>query len=114
MTPREATTEYAKFLKDGDRFRSALRRVLEGWVNSCEHYLSNTDMNRIAWLGQAAMCIDTGVPACYRGGFNLLSEAEQAAANTIALEGLNDWLELHGEERLDMQSAQSRTRMDLY
>ena len=32
--------------------------VIVEWVNSCEHYLSNFAMNRIAWVGQAAMCYD--------------------------------------------------------
>jgi hypothetical protein len=114
MTPREATDAYAAFLRDSKRFNAALKRVIGEWKNSCEHYLTNVNMNRIAWLGQAAMCIDTGVPACFRGGFNRLSEQEQSEANHIALKWLNIWLAEHGEPILSMNEAKSKTEMNLY
>lgn len=114
MTPREAVDAYAAFLRDIPRFELALERVVTEWKNSCEHYLSNENMNRIAWLGQASMCIATGVPACFRGGFNLLSDDEQLAANAAALKWLNVWLERRGEPTLTMDQAASKTQMDLY
>lgn len=114
MTPREATDAYGVFLRDIPRFERALERVITEWKNSCEHYLTNVNMNRIAWLGQAAMCIDTRVPACFRAGFNLLSDDEQLAANATALKYLNIWLERHGEPILTMAEAAPKTKMDLY
>lgn len=114
MTPREALDAYARFLRDTSCFENALERVVTEWTHSCEHYLSNVNMNRIAWLGQAAMCIATRVPACFRGGFNLLSPAEQETANRAALKYLNLWLERHGEEPLTLETAKSRTEANLY
>ena len=114
MTTAEATTSYATFLRDSPRFTEALKRVLAEWPLSCEHYLSNVNMNRIAWLGQAAMCIATRVPAQFRGGFNLLSEEEQRTANSVALEALNVWLVGRGEPPLSEDEAKSKTEMDLY
>lgn len=115
MTPKEAIAAYATFLRDLPRFENALSRVISEWRHSCEHYLSNDNMNRIAWLGQAAMCIDSGVPAAYRGGFNKLSQTEQEAANAMALKYLNLWLEKQGEPPLpSLESAASKTVMDLY
>lgn len=114
MTAQEATEAYMYFLRDIPRFEKALQRVLDEWPRSTEHYLSNESMNRIAWLGQAAMCIDAGVPACFRGGFNLLTKEEQAAANESALKYLNKWLESRGEPTLTLGGAASKTVANLY
>lgn len=99
MSPNDARLAYAAFLGDSSRFIAALDRVLQEWPNSCAHFLSNESINRIAWLGQASMCIDTGVPACHRGGFKLLSREAQRLANTIALDALNRWIRNHAENQ---------------
>ena len=114
MTDAAARDAYAEFLRDDGRFREALDGVLRDWPNSCEHYLSNERMNRLAWLGQAAMCYATGVSRQFRSGFNRLTGAEQDNANLTALEALNYWLTERGEPVLDMDAAQSKTEMNLY
>lgn len=114
MTPGEATKEYAAFLRDLPRFEAALQRVLAEWPRSCEHYLSNENMNRIAWLGQASMCIATRVPAAFRSGFNLLTKPEQEAADDMALKYLNVWLEARQEATLTQETAKSKTVANLY
>ena len=113
-TKPELEEEYRAFLSDDKKFRSALSRVIYEWVNSCEHYLSNECMNRIAWLGQASACIALGIPSDYRGGFNLLTEQQKDIANNSALEYLNEWLFLHGESPLTINEAQSKTEANLY
>lgn len=110
----EAIEQYAVFLKDNEAFRAALERVITEWPHSCEHYLSNERMNRIAWLGQASACIAEGLPSRYRSGYNRLTEDEQRAADTLALEYLNRWLTLRGEPTLTLETAASKTQMDLY
>lgn len=114
ITDDEARAIFAEVLRDIPRFKIALERVLAEWPNSCEHYLSNERMNRIAWLGQAALCIAEGIPSRYRGGYNQLTDAEKAASDDAALDALNTWLTAHGEEPLDLEQAGSKTEMDLY
>lgn len=114
ITKQEAEEKYRAFLANANGFRMVLKRVAKDWPNSCEHYLSNERMNRIAWLGQAAACLSLGIPSCFRGGFNLLSEGEKIIANKVALEALNRWLKARGEKKLTMDQAQSKTQMDLY
>lgn len=96
----QAREECRLFLKDSSRFEKGLVRVLSEWKYSCEHFLSNVSMNRIAWLGQAAMCIETGVPSVFRGGFKLLSKKDQGTADALAEKYLNRWLKNneHAEE----------------
>jgi len=96
---------YADFLRDIHRFKRALNRVKKEWPLSCEQFLSNESINRIAWLGQAAMCIDTGVPRKYRAGFMLLSAQEQEAANRTAQECLAEWLEDHARKNSTIQQG---------
>lgn len=91
MDADEAMQKYAEFLADTARFACAMIRVTSEWPNSSEHWLTNEKMNRIAWLGQAAMCIDTGVPSRFRAGFKLLSEQQQNEANLAAYIHLMAW-----------------------
>lgn len=114
MTSDQCLEAYRSFLADIPRFRAAMARVVNEWKNSCEHYLTNECMNRIAWLGQAAMCIDTGVPAQFRGGYNLLTEEQKQEADAAALMVLNQWMKQHGEPELDFESVQSKTKANLY
>lgn len=114
MTAQECRDAYAEFLSDPERFRAGLEGVLADWPTSCEHYLSNERMNRIAWLGQAAMCHQTGVPRQFRGGFMQLTAEQQAAADALALEYLNRFLVARGEPALTIEEAASKTGADLY
>lgn len=109
-TSAECEVMYRDFLADTDKFRAAANCVIEEWINSCEHYLTNFAMNRIAWIGQAAMCYATGVPSKYCSGYNLLSEEEKQAANEVALDVLNDWLIQNGREPVEMDEALSSGR----
>lgn len=114
ISKEQCERAYADLLSDLPAFRSALQRVISEWKNSCEHYLTNDKMNRIAWLGQASLCIEKGIPANYRGGFNLLTKEQQEAANQAALDALNQWLAKHGEPPVDMAGAGVAAKADLY
>lgn len=114
MTADQATEAYGAFLRDSSAFESALARVIVEWKHSCEHYLSNANMNRIAWLGQASACIALGLPSQFRAGFHRLSEQQQADANALALRYLNKWLEAQGEPALDADGAKCATEVELY
>lgn len=115
MSDGECKMLYSQFLRDIPRFKTAMAGVLKDWPNSTEHYLTNDRMNRIAWLGQAAMCYATGIPAAFCGGFNQLSAEEQLAANLAALEYLNIWLESRGEPTLaTLKDAERKTQQELY
>jgi hypothetical protein len=115
MTDDEAREAYAAFLRDVPKFKETMKLVLDEWPYSCEHNLSNENMNRIAWLGQSAACYALGIPAMFRGGFNLLTKEEQEAANTAALEVLNRWIDACCEPLYEsVEAAASKTEMNLY
>jgi hypothetical protein len=114
MTVTDCEEAYRDFLADIPRFEAALNRVITEWVHSCEHYLTNQKMNRIAWLGQAGMCIESGIPSRFCGGYNLLSDEQKEAADRKALEYLNIWLERNEREPLSWEDAQSKTKSNIY
>lgn len=110
MTKEECENEYAKFLSNNELFESSLKRVISEWKFSCEHYLTNKAMNRIAWLGQASVCLALGIPSEFRGGFYLLNEDQQIAANKMALKYLNLWLSNNNRKEISMEEALSSGR----
>lgn len=111
----DTARRYADFLRDSERFRAACKRVITEWKNSCEHYLSNESMNRIAWMGQAAACISEGIPSNFRTGFHLLSKEEQQKADEIAFQAINEWMVSVGETPLTSHAeAGSNAKVDLY
>jgi hypothetical protein len=115
MTKAECEEAYRAFLADTPRFAEALGRVTAEWTHSCEHYLTNVAMNRIAWLGQAAACYAMGIPSTFRGGFFLLTAEQQTAANETALAGLNAWLVANNRPTVTMDEALSDGRQsDIY
>lgn len=114
MEDDQCKEAYRDFLADLGRFGAALERVLAEWRNSCEHYLTNMAMNRVAWLGQAAACIDMGLPSKYRSGYFLLTDEQRKAADLLALEYLNRWLTGRGFEAVDMEGAGVNTKVNLY
>ena len=114
FTVSECEEAYRAFLADIPLFDSTMNRVTLEWKNSCEHYLTNEKMNRIAWLGQASMCLHTGIPARFCGGYNLLSDGEKQAADFLALQHLNKWLVANGREKLGWDESKSKSKADLY
>ncbi len=106
--------EYGVFLSDIDAFEAGIKKVFSEWPNSCEHNLTNSSMNRIAWIGQAAACAARGLPSAYRAGFSQLPKDLQDKANSLALKYLNKWLVQHGMKEVTMESALSARNSDLF
>jgi ParB-like chromosome segregation protein Spo0J len=105
---------YREFLSDLGRFEAALKHITTNWKHSCEHYLTNDRMNRIAWLGQAAAAYAIQMPSCCRGGYHRLTEEQQVDADAMALLYLNEWLEANGRKAVTMEQAGGRTEAELY
>jgi hypothetical protein len=101
----ECESEFVSILSDQTVFSSALERVIVEWKHSCEHYLTNKSMNRIAWLGQAAVCIHSGIPSRYSGSWFDVAESDRTAANDTALIYLNRWLSLNSRSEISLHEA---------
>lgn len=114
LSIEEGESLYTKFLASLDAFDRALAVVTTQWKCSCEHYLTNDRMNRIAWLGQAAAAQAIGMPSCCRGGYHALTEEQKQDADMLALLHLNSWLEANNMPEVTMAEALGRTEAELY
>lgn len=91
---------YQSHLSDIEGFRASMLQVLSAWTHSCDQFLSNVKINRIAWLGQASVCISAGVPSCCRSGYKLLTTEQQQTADKEAHQMILLWEERrYGHER---------------
>lgn len=114
MTQNEGEEKYRQFLADIAKFEEALDYITRHWKHSCEHYLTNDRMNRIAWLGQASVAHALGIPSVCRGGYHRLTDDQKRAADAMALKYLNRWLSEHGRPEVDYELAGGRTEAELY
>ena len=113
MNKEKCQTRFRDFFKNLPLFEQNLDFIITNWRYSCEHYLSNPAMNRIAWLGQAAVCLSEGIPSSFRSGWSLLTEQEQDAANNLALVYLNRWLVAQGEAEVSLGEAAASGRQSV-
>jgi hypothetical protein len=73
-------------------FKAAMMRALREWPVSCEVNMTNTSVNHQAWFGHAGCFIATGSPEdCTRHGWRTLTKTEQAVANRMADEVIEQW-----------------------
>jgi ParB-like chromosome segregation protein Spo0J len=114
MAQEDGEERYREFLSDAQRFSDALQAVTAEWKHSCEHYLTNDRMNRVAWLGQASVAQAMGVPSLCRGGYHRLTAEQKYAADQLALKYLNRWLEANGRPQVMLSDACGRTEAELY
>lgn len=110
----ECEMEYGVFLSDPKAFGDGIDLVFKEWPNSSEHNLTNSSMNRIAWIGQAAACAALGLPSSYRAGFSKLTKDQQSAANNLALQYLNKWLTQRNMPTVSLDQAMSARESDLF
>lgn len=113
MSKEECLYKYAELLRDTDGFAKALEYIINTWKYSCEHYLTNPSMNRIAWLGQAYLAYKENIPSCMSSGFSLLTPQEQDSANNVALNYLNKYLKMKNLNPVDMYTAMAKGRTSI-
>jgi len=115
MSKKQCEHKYKLLLTDLELFGDAMESVINEWKYACEHNLTNRSMNRIAWLGQAALAYKYNIPSIYCSGFNLLLDEEQYQANVLALEYLNKWLTRNGYDKVTLEEGlQMNRQVELY
>lgn len=114
MTQQEAEKKYKDLLSNIKLFSKILEKIITEWKNSCEHYLTNEKMNRIAWMGQAALAYKYKIPARFCGGYNLLTEEQKQQADLTALKYINKWMKKNKYSKLSEKEIKSKTKANLY
>ncbi len=115
LSHKECEKEFVRILSDNDLFENILKKIIVEWKYSCEHYLTNESMNRIAWLGQAAVCYHSGIPSRYSGAWSKIPESQQEKANSIALKYLQKWIEINNKNVESVEKAKNfNNQVSLY
>ena len=115
MTREQCESEFKRILSDQNLFSEILNKLIIEWKNSCEHYLTNKSMNRIAWLGQAAVCYESGVPSKYSSAWFDIDENVRKEADATALRYLKKWELMNGRDESSLDEASSIGRqIELY
>lgn len=88
----ERVQKAAEILGTPDTCRKAMEKVVTEWQKATEYNLSNLEINRKAWLGQAACCCWAGVHEDEtREAWGVMTEEQRIEANKIAAEIIKKW-----------------------
>lgn len=95
---KERVLRAAEILGDPSICETAMRKVVAEWPFASEYNLSNGEINRRAWLGQAACSCYGGVHEDEtREAWGLLSNEQRVKANGIATQIIKSWLYEHDD-----------------
>lgn len=115
LTAEQCRYKYKVLLSDIIEFDRVIELIFNEWPNSCEHNLTNRSLNRIAWLGQAAVSYKYKVPAVFSSGWEMLNAEEKSRANMVAFRALNRWLKAREIPEITLDDAlQIERQVELY
>ena|SRR6056297_2309747 len=84
---RHSIQESYNLLTDLKKFYSQSVKMISKWKYATEHNLTNLEINRKAWIGQAVCCYNHGAKSYSTIiAWNMLTLSEQERANNIAKE----------------------------
>ena len=90
---KERVQQAAHILGTPDICEKAMQKVVSEWTISTEYNLSNAEINRKAWLGQAACSCYAGIHEDEtREAWGLMSDEQRVIANKIASSIIKKWL----------------------
>jgi hypothetical protein len=88
------------FTGDPELYGNWMLEVVEKWPICCEQNLSDTGMNRQAWIGHAACCLAIGCPEdITREAWSRLTQDQQDKANAKADFAIELWEALNNERQ---------------
>ena len=82
---QELISKVIELFSDKELTQEYMQRVVNEWIFSCEHNLTNYSMNRVAYLGQAACCLYAKVPSTITmEAWSLVGKKHRDEADLIA------------------------------
>lgn len=93
-----------EFTGNHELYGSYMRMVAEEWPVSCEHNLTETSMNRGAWIGHAAAYMAIGTPEYItRRAWWMLTQEQRDLADKEAEDAIREWEIRHSDAGIDKQ-----------
>jgi hypothetical protein len=88
-----------EFTGDAEKYGEAMMEIVKKWKYACEHNLTDTSTNKLAWIGHAATAFAINCPEdITRQAWGQLSQEQQDKANAKAQAALNYWIEKYEEQ----------------
>lgn len=73
------------FTSNHIKYGIAMLRVIKEWPISCENHLTDISINRKAYIGHCAVCLELGIPEYItRKAWSFLTQEQQDLANKEA------------------------------
>ena len=99
MWRRPSVDEYDSLLKtaidftgDHIKYGQAMMKVIKKWKYSCEHNLTDMSINRKAWIGHSACCLELSLPeSVVRHAWGLLTDEQRRLANLQAESAIKEY-----------------------
>lgn len=86
------TLKAIEFTGDHNLYGSYMMRVVMEWPISCENALTDSFLNKKAWVGHAAVALALGIPEdITRLAWGVLSSEQQLLANREAERAVRYW-----------------------
>lgn len=96
---QERVQKAVHILGNADICREAMEKVIAEWEIATKYNLSNAEINRKAWLGQAACCCFGGVHEDEtREAWGYLTHEQRQTANAIADRIIKKWVSQYERE----------------
>lgn len=90
---KERVKQAAHILGTPSICKKAMEKVISEWQIATEYNLSNAEINRKAWLGQAACSCYAGIHEDEtREAWGIMTEPQRIEANRIAASIIRKWL----------------------
>lgn len=81
-----------KFTSDHKKYGRFMMKVINNWPISCENALTDSSLNRKAWVGHAACALAMGCPEdIVRKAWGYLTDEQQQMANRQAVSAIRHW-----------------------
>lgn len=81
-----------EFTGDHERYGKAMMSVIMRWKYSCEHNLTDSGLNKRAWIGHAACSLELGFPeVVVRAAWKHLTDEQRYLANKQADIAIEQW-----------------------
>lgn len=89
-----------EFTGDHALYGSYMMRVINEWPISCENALTDSAMNKKAWVGHAACAMAIGCPEdITRQAWGVLSDEQRFLANQEAARAIREWEHAYRKNR---------------
>ncbi len=89
-----------EFTSDHQRYGEFMRRVIREWPVSCENALTDSSLNKRAWVGHAACALAFRCPEyIVREAWGHITDEQQFLANKEADRAINEWRRTYAEDR---------------